>query len=130
MSEYMCFCFVLFLLFCCLLFFFCKIAKGFLVWLPWLQTLERNNFSYIIFVIKLPNCSNLGSIYIVHIHCTLVFVKKKEDIFVLTCPFLQNRRWLLDLVVMVTKVRNRSWLLDLVVMVTHVRNVSSYFMFV
>ena len=68
------FCFV----FVVLLFvvFFCKIAKGFLVWLPWLQKLERNNFSYIVFGIKLPNCSNLGSIYIVHIHCTLVFVKK------------------------------------------------------
>ena len=66
----------LFLLFCCLL-FFCKLAKGFLVWLPWLQKLERNNFSYILFGIKLPNCSNLGSIYIVHIHCTLVFVRKR-----------------------------------------------------
>ena len=75
----MCFCFVLFLLFCCLLvfllIFFGKIAKGFLVWLPWLQKLERNNFSYIVFGIRLPNCSNLGSIYIVH--CTLVFVKKR-----------------------------------------------------
>ena len=29
------------------------------------------------FGINLPNCSNLGSIYIVHIHCTLVFVKKR-----------------------------------------------------
>ena len=69
------FCFV----FVVLLFvvFFCKITKGFLVWLPWLQKLERNNFSYIVFGIKSPNCSNLGSIYIVHIHCTLVFVKKK-----------------------------------------------------
>ena len=70
------FCFV----FVVLLFvvFFCKIAKGFLVWLPWLQKLKRNNFSYIVFGNKLPNCSNLGSIYIVHIHCTLVFVKKKK----------------------------------------------------
>ena len=41
-------------------FFFCKSAK---VWLLWLQKLERNNFSYFVFGIKLPNGSILGMLY-------------------------------------------------------------------
>ena len=73
-----------------------------MVFLPWLQKIERNNFSYfVVFGIKLPNGSNLGNIYIVPY--TLLFVKMY---FCLNMSLFAKSHMAADMVVMVIRVRN------------------------